>query len=233
MNNQKICFIICFNDELFLEECCFYIRNLHIPRGMEIDIQAIEGASSMTEGYQAGMESSDARYKVYLHQDTFILNRYFLDAILDIFSEEDIGMIGMVGSVQLPPDAVMWNNAMRCGKVRRNAILNDFVFELQVPVEGRYREVQAVDGLLMATSVDIPWRKDIFTGWHFYDISQSMEMYKHGYRVVVPKQETPWCLHDVDVSSGEERDKAYGYWKKKFLENYNLNEIFSTNGPRL
>ena len=227
MDNWKVCFIICYNDLLFLEECCYYIRALHVPENMKIEILAIEGASSMAEGYQSGMESSEAAYKVYLHQDVFLLNYYFIDDMLDIFSEQDIGMIGMVGSTELPLDAVMWHNEMRCGMIRRNTVVRDFIFKLPVPIEEKYREVQAVDGLLMATSVDIPWRKEVFSGWHFYDVSQSVEMYKHGYRVVVPRQENPWCLHDVDLGTGESRGEDYGYWQKRFLETYDLKEIFS------
>ena len=31
-------------------------------------------------------------------------------------------------------------------------------------------EVEGVDGLLMATQYDIPWREDLFDGWDFYDL---------------------------------------------------------------
>ena len=59
--------------------------------------------------------------------------------------------------------------------------------------------VEAIDGLLMATQYDIPWREDIFTGWDFYDVSQSFEFRKSGYNVIVPPMTTPWCFHDEGV----------------------------------
>ena len=49
-----------------------------------------------------------------------------------------------------------------------------------------YTEVEAVDGLFIATQYDVKWREDIFDGWDFYDISQSEEFHRAGYKVVVP-----------------------------------------------
>lgn len=59
-----------------------------------------------------------------------------------------------------------------------------------------WQEVEAVNGLLIATQYDILWREDVLDGWDFYDISQSLEMKKHGYKVVVPFQKNAWCYHD-------------------------------------
>ncbi len=37
-------------------------------------------------------------------------------------------------------------------------------------------------------------------GWDYYDVSQSLEMKRRGYRVVVPYQQTPWCHHDCGAT---------------------------------
>ena len=71
MNSSKISFIICANSESALHECEIYIRQLEIPAGYTINILPIRNASSMAEGYNTGMLQSDAKYKVYLHQDVF------------------------------------------------------------------------------------------------------------------------------------------------------------------
>lgn len=78
MNQNKFAFIICTNDTLLLEECLHYINHLIIPDGFEVDILTIPDAVSMTRGYSEAMQSSDARYKIYMHQDVFILNKYML-----------------------------------------------------------------------------------------------------------------------------------------------------------
>lgn len=78
MNTNQFAFIICTNNVQYYNECVRYIKDLYVPDGYDIDIICIQDADSMTQGYNAGMQASDAAYKVYLHQDTFILNRNFL-----------------------------------------------------------------------------------------------------------------------------------------------------------
>ena len=77
MDQNKICFIICVNDDLFFQECVNYIHWLEVPEGMEVEVLEIREAKSMTSGYNEGMSSSNAKYKVYMHQDVFIINKYF------------------------------------------------------------------------------------------------------------------------------------------------------------
>lgn len=50
MNEHKICFIICVNNNLFFEECVRYIHRLEVPDGVEVELLEIKGASSMTGG---------------------------------------------------------------------------------------------------------------------------------------------------------------------------------------
>ena len=85
MNENKIAFIICTNNELYCDECIWYINQLIVPDGYVIDIISISDADSICEAYNAAMKSSDAKYKVYLHQDVFIYNRQF---IIDILKSE-------------------------------------------------------------------------------------------------------------------------------------------------
>ena len=196
MNSKKFCFIMCSNDTQYEQECIKYIDNLLIPEGYELDIKVIRYASSMTEGYNRGMNSSDARYKIYLHHDTFIINKNFLTDLLRLFSNPATGMIGVVGAPRLAKTCVMWLGE-RVGKLISSCIYrttNATIGDIDTPTN-----VEAIDGLLMATQYDIPWREDIFTGWDFYDVSQSFEFRKAGYNVIVPPMTTPWCFHDEGV----------------------------------
>lgn len=217
MNDHLICFIICTNNELFLQECIIFIKNLYVPEGFAIDIITIKDAGSMTAGYNAAMKSSDARYKIYMHQDVFILNRYFLLNLINIFHfNKNIGMIGMVGAPKLDEEAIMWN-VYRVGKVISDSTVHTSyeseLWHTDIPVY----PVNAIDGLLMATSVDIPWREDIFDGWDFYDMSQSMEFIRRGYLLVVPEQNLPWCLHD----DGKVLSLFnFNHYRKKYIEEY-------------
>lgn len=215
MNEKKICFIMCVNDELYEEECIRYIKRLRVPEGYEVQQLSVWGAESMAAGYIEAMKQSDAKYKVYLHQDVFIVNKNFIRDLLWIFAQnKEIGMVGMVGSIVMPIEGVMWAGG-RVGSLFTSNVKQagpSLIGQVKAP----YEQVEAVDGLLIATQEDLPWREDLFTGWDFYDISQSMEFRKKGYKVVVPHMEIPWCLHD----DGYINLDHYFKWRDVFFKEY-------------
>lgn len=195
-NNKKFCFIICTNDEQQLNECILYLNELDIPEGYEVEILTILDAVSMTSGYNEAMHSSDAKYKIYLHQDTFIIEKQFLKKILNIFKQDSkIGMIGLMGAETLSKDAVMWHED-RCGNFYG---LEEWHKEKRCEniklIKIGKREVDVIDGFLMITCVDIPWREDLLKGWDFYDVSQCLEFKRLGYKIVVPGQKKNWAIH--------------------------------------
>lgn len=216
MNNKKFCFIMCTNDASYMEESISYIRNLQIPEGYEIDILTIEGAHSMTAGYNEGMNSSDAKYKIYLHHDVMIVEPDFLFRILEIFEHPEVGMIGMVGVTQMPANGIMWYGK-RIGQIWNHNNYESFHLQYHT-ASAPYESVEAIDGLLMATQYDLPWREDLFTHWDFYDASQSFEFRRAGYQVVVPYMEQPWVLHD----DGFMNLKQYYDEREIFVREYNL-----------
>ena len=54
MDDKKVVFIICVNNELYFKECVYYINRLVLPEGYSTDIIAIRGADSMCAAYNAG-----------------------------------------------------------------------------------------------------------------------------------------------------------------------------------
>lgn len=216
MEKKEIAFIICSNNEQYYQECVKYIEDLVVPDGYSTDIVCVKEANSMAEGYNAAMQSSDAKYKVYLHQDTFILNSHFIEDIIHIFESDNlIGMIGAIGCKKLPEDAnayLKWDTGYVEAFDGQTTLNN----KLEQNPEKLYTEVEAIDGLIMATQYDVMWREDVFDGWDFYDVSQSLEMKKSGYKVVVPYQEKAWCYHDCGTSKLSE----YDYYREKAIEEY-------------
>ncbi len=207
MDTNIIAFIICVNNDQYYDQCIRYIQELAVPSGYEIDVICVKEAQSMAAGYHTAMQSSSAKYKVYLHQDTFIINKKFIYDILQVFdSDKNIGMLGVIGVMQLPKDAncyMEWNTGrvLSCdGAITYNNTL--YQDDLRRPVD-----VGAIDGVLMATQYDIPWREELFTGWDFYDVSQSLEMQRMGHKVVIPYQEEIWCYHDCGASKLIEYDR--------------------------
>lgn len=218
MNNNKFCFIVCSNDEAYMEECKSYIQLLEVPCGYEIELLTIAEATSMASGYNEGMHTSDAKYKIYLHHDVFIINSKMLFDVLELFTDPTIGMIGMIGAPKLPESGVMWY-APRVGRIYANSIV---MAGEGVMNENQQKtvEVEAIDGLMMITQYDIPWREDLFDGWDFYDASQSQEFIRAGYKVVVPAMKTSWCLHDDGFMNLENYYRSRKIFQKEYI--YNL-----------
>lgn len=219
MDNKKFCFIICSNSKLHYSECSNYIGRLHIPEGYSVEILEINDAKSMTSGYNEGMKASDAKYKIYMHQDVYIVYPYFLFSILDIFKKDNaIGMIGMVGAKQMSVNGVMWHNPL-VGDLygfekekREKNLFKNYKYNIN---DGIY-EAETIDGLMMITSIDLPWREDLFTGWDFYDASQSFEMRKQGYKIAVPVQKVPWVIHEDGVLNL----RNYNKYREVFIREY-------------
>lgn len=207
MNKTKFAFIIAVNEEQHYEECCYYIGCLEVPAGFDIDIIAVCEADSMCGAYNAAMKSSEAKYKIYLHQDVFIREKDFLKKLLEIFTEDaSVGMVGMVGGNRMPKTGVTyraWNaGATDCREP-------DMAYYLVcAPDETQDTYVEAVDGLLIATQYDIPWREDLCRQFDFYDISQSFEMRRKGYRILVPYQKVPWVIHDSSFAKMTHYDEG-------------------------
>ena len=118
MNERKIAFIICVNNEIYFEECKYYIDQLLVPAGYEMDVLAIREADSMCAAYNLGMQSTDAKYKIYMHQDVFICKKDFLQQIIRRFHKyPQIGMIGMMG-VNLTKEQLLDLNA-KLNKIKK------------------------------------------------------------------------------------------------------------------
>ncbi|MGL4772507.1 MAG: glycosyltransferase family protein, partial [Clostridium sp.] len=216
MNEKIISFILCVNDMTHLRNCIYFLEQLIVPEGYNIEIVPVYGAKSITSGYNDGIKNARGKYKVYLHQDVYITNPYFIRDTLKVFeSDENIGLIGLAGSKLTSNDGVWWNSPLTFGIVYeiRTAGLKILEFKMATSL---YEEVDIVDGLLMMTQYDIPWRADVFDGWHYYDASQCMEFKRANKKVVIPQMLKPWCIHDCGVVSVEN----YETFRILFLNEY-------------
>lgn len=215
--DQRVAFITCVNNEDWYRECELYLRHLTIPAGMGIELIPVRNASSMCQGYNQGMRQTDAKYKVYIHQDTLIVNPDFISDMLRIFADKAVGAMGVIGCRSLPSSGIWWDGMRMVGRVLHACESESVVDSICNEVDGACVEVEAIDGLMVATQVDLPWREDLFTGWHFYEIAQCKELQRRGYKVVVPRQESYWCIH-----SPKEKplDPSYKKYQKIFLKEY-------------
>lgn len=215
MNPKEICFITAVNDIERYNISLATWNNLTVPQGFSVNSLVVQEAESMTAAYQAGMEASTAKYKIYIHQDVEIMQWDFLHKMIDVFQKNStIGIAGVVGSINIPLSAVWWDGELA------GAICDDHTGEMANYLYRRNSckpiEVSLIDGLLLMTQYDVNWRMDIFDKWHFYDLSQCMEFYRQGYKVAVLPQIMPMATHYCGQNSmiGYEEERV------KFIEEY-------------
>lgn len=219
------------------KESVKYINSLIIPKGYEIDIHVIEDAKSIAEGYNRGMKASNAKYKVYMHHDVFLINPNLLEQSIEIFMQHpEVGIMGVAGCKRLPLNGIWWEGQGCIGGTLEDNL--ECLKQLQLgDVDDKFEEVQALDGQFLMTQYDIEWREDICKGWHFYDSSQCLEFGKVGYQAVVIKQEQPWLIHEcgMDVNNGyeEERDRFLIEYrqqieKRNYLTEEEIGQLINT-----
>lgn len=215
----KVAFIIAVNEEQIYNEAVYYINHLKVPENIEIEIVPIRNAVSLASAYNQGMTTTNAKYKVYMHQDVMLVNPYILYEICHIFQDEEIGMIGVAGAGEIPPSGMWWEAKDKEIFCR---IYQDMIMEHNLSggnvIAKEYQRVKVIDGVLMITQYDIPWREELFQNWHFYDISQSMEFYKQDKKIVIPKQQNVWCLHEQKWN--KKLGTQYYESKEVFLKEY-------------
>jgi len=219
LNDKKIAFITCVNSDWWYSECLLYLKHLKIPENMTAEFIDVRNAASMASGYNRAMKNSDAKYKIYLHQDTLVVNKNLIADLLKIFnSDKKIGVIGMLGCVNLPSTGVWWDGMRIYGRVLHACEPESVVDSHCDEPEGDYQEVESVDGFFLATQYDLNWREDLFDGWHLYDTSLCKEMSRAGYKVAIPNQEKDfWCIH---CPKEKPLDPKYRRYQKIFLREY-------------
>lgn len=215
---KKIAFITCTNSDFWYNEALLYLDELIVPDGYGVEIIPVRGAKSMCEGYNIGMNKTDAKYKIYFHQDCFLINDNLINEMLHIFDNNaNVGAIGSIGCRCLPKSGIWWDGMRVYGRVIHACEAESVVdSEVERP-EGEFIEVEAVDGLMIATQYDTKWREDLFNGWHFYDVSQCKELSRRGFITVVPRQDKCWCIH---CPVEKPLDPKYKGFNKIFLKEY-------------
>jgi len=215
---NSIAFICCVNNEHLFNACLEHIKRLFVPEPYNVKVITLRKVKNIAAAYNAAMNNCRTKYKVYLHQDTFIINKNFIIDILNLFLDSRVGLVGVAGCELLPPSGIWWEGHNLYGKVLefRPPVFNLLKFK---ETKNPYTEVQAIDGLIMTTQYDLPWREDIIKGFHFYDSSQSLEMIKAGYKVVIPYQKEPWVLH---YCGNEFNAEYYNQHRMEFVREYSL-----------
>lgn len=203
----KICFIIAVSDEKVFEQCAASIEALKIPSGFTVDKVLLDNPCNFATAYNKAMHESDAKYKIYLRQETQILNLNILNDLLALFSANpEIGMVGVRGAKTLPVSGLWWDSNKKFGKLVEAMPDGKTLLSLG-EVSGPFESVKVLDGILLATQVDLLWNHQLIGSLGFLESAHSLEFIKQGYQLAVPHQEDAWCLtlgRSIDVALGKD-----------------------------
>lgn len=230
LDEKKICFILSTDDQGLAEEAARYVRRLTVPEGYAVELLADSVADSVAAAYNDAMEKTDAKYKVYLRPGVFLIYTGFLERMLNIFTRhKKAGMLGLVGNRSLAEDGCPFSDGgwRRAGGYYEEAE-DGRKCRFFSRVTDRYEKMTVLDGLVLMTQYDLPWREDLFLGQDFYDCAQSLEFQRAGFEVGLPQMEEPWCLYDGEALESAE----YERWRSVFEQEYGSLYRQGKNGRR-
>lgn len=227
LDPHAVAFITAVQDDVQYRICQQYVDALEVPPGYTAETLAVYGGAAIPECYQAAMEASNARYKIYLHVDAYIAYRGLLPELLHLFrTYPALGLVGLVGATRLPPSGIFWmdNFAYCYGRVWQNSAPG-FPASLFSRADrrqphlvrfrsfvGDYLPGAIVDGFFVATQYDIPWTHSEFGFEGPWDHVQALEFIKAGFEVGIARQEAMWCFHygPIEPSTSAQRLEREG-----------------------
>lgn len=199
---MKVSFISAVNDNNMYEKYCLP----SLPEGHQYI--AVEGAKSICKAYNIGIDNSKYKVKCFLHQDVRVLDDQFISKLSNIFSNKEIGLIGVIGSIGSANKFTMqWDT----GRV----LLYKYYSIFGSGIKNLYTKATIVDGLCLITNTDLRFDEETFTGWHFYDMDYSMQVLKSGREVVVAD-----ILMNHLPNEGRLHDPTWATDRIKFLEKW-------------
>lgn len=185
MDERKIEIIIHATNEDFLAQLIQSLETVVVPENFFAEVEVI-GDGSKYEAYNAAMQASDAKYKIYLDERAVITNKNFLVELLEIFDgDKKIGAVGTSGALELSTSGVSFYSEKWKSK--------NYIGEAQV-----------VDGFFFATQYDLPWREDLFKDNFFGGQAQCVEFKRAGYKVFIGGD---WIFFDTDTVKLDEASR--------------------------
>ena len=209
---KKIAVIVARHGEELTQDLLMSIRLLEQPEGFTMELVEVEGKAGMAAAYGQAMEASAAKYKIYLDERVRILDSHLLVRIVHLFETHvDLGVLGISGTKLLPPDGIAFHSTRRIGSLRLGEDARTVSWGT---ILGEAEDVLVVDGFLMATQIDLPWRGDLFRGGAFFDAAQCLEFRRQGLRSAVLGQDEPLVEFLGDSFPADEAGR------RAFLEEY-------------
>ena len=222
-NYKEISYILCANDEEYVQEIIECLNSQTIDPGYNITVYVVWNATGMAQGYNIGMAAAKGRVKIYIHQDVFFVEKTATMRFVSAIEESQYSLLGLVGCEIMPETGCWWES--KTGEM--GALYIDRMIHVEKLIKNPLRKelvkAEGLDGICLITDVDIRWRDDLFKGFHMYDASCVWEYKNRGYEVGILITDTPYILHEQKAAP-DVNEIPYEESKEIFRGNYNRNE---------
>ena len=188
-----IAFIVYGDDEWIISENIDYINSLIIPEGLSIEIIKVIGNEELSDKLEAGRVQTNAKVKIYLNQNSYIIDKNFVLKILKAFEDNPkVGIIGTRGCYKnIDTDKIEFigNN------LYQQYGLGSQIGILKEGYEQGIIETLAIDNHIMITAKDTPWGGNSSNA----NIVKSVELRHMGYNTAVIVEDNPMVLFDNGI----------------------------------
>ena len=196
------------------EVCIEALKNVKWPDGYEVEVFTIDAQKPYAAQVNEVLADTDAKVKIYINDDLFLVHAQAIEELLKIFQDESIGMVGFLGSASLPVSGNLMDSLYKYGAV-------------YVPTEEDFSEIrfgtaaQAAADVryilpsFFATQWDVPWDES-YEKQYYAVLAYCRAFEEEGYRIVVPLPENIWCAYQVKNISFDASEAD----QKKFFTHY-------------
>lgn len=162
-----------------LSDIDIYLEKMRQNSSMDIETIHVINNDDIIAAYAEGEMEARGNYKIFCTSNVLFINFDMISIILDIFSEEDIGIITTTGT----------RSGKKYGQRLLSHILYGTIKQEWINPE-KYVEVDSTTDGVIITSKDLNWEDCLSL-----DDFCKKAIYQ-GYRIVVPHQEKTWILLD-------------------------------------
>jgi len=206
-------------------------ENIASSIGCPYELVIIKGGNSIFKAYNKGASLATNNNICFLHEDILFLNYGWGFALNKILLEPNIGLIGIAGSVFKSEVPSPWW-LIDPSDFEYNFVVHSIKEQDETVYSECYQtEVLVIDGVLMGCKKDLfksfSFDEINFSGFHFYDLDLSLQLYFSGYKNIVTNE-----INIVHNSSGflnrswmTNAVLFHKKWKKKLPFHIHFNQI--------
>jgi hypothetical protein len=180
-----ISILVCSANPVLLKQ---FLENVEQNIGVEYEFLFFDNqkiGKGICEVYNNLAEKSKYNYLCFVHEDVLIKTKDWGKILLDIFSDEKIGLIGVAGAKYKSKYFSGWFTGVQsldCAHYTHHGQKGEEKVLLNPDKESDIQKVVCIDGVFMCCRKDVwqnvKFNESYFKGFHFYDIDFSLKAAK-------------------------------------------------------